>query len=561
MAHILVPPLIINDVPQAFLELCKPGVEVATQLELPVSLSSTLVSQTTSDSDKPKDGVDQTRLTKNYADAYTDTNISGRGFVRELRPINGHPIEPVWDDILTRIEEYLKGAKLPFTAVMPLGFTNEGEEKPFCPLVVAIGVEPEKVAFEDATAVAEHVKLNILAEADFDDDDVTVALWEFETFLSSSGPKLPTLDPELHGHLTKFHHPFTSALGTAVAPLKQPGYEGSLGAFLTRGDGTELLALTAAHGLSLKAADRRHQEMVVLGNEAYTLAIKKIQTEVGHLQQSINTEELRAQGLRGRLDNGAADANGTIAAAIRTAEQNVEISKESIRQLNLLHSRVTQFMPIPDNRCIGRVLFADPIGASSDGPDAYTRDWAVVGIRKDAFGDDFQGNILYIGDALEEQTFLDHMFPHVADREGYAYPEHGLLRIRGVVPLDDILHPKRLDVNGDPAMAVVKHGRTTGTTVGWMSRLKSLVRYYQFINIEFTSRELTVVPYDNKPGRGAFSDQGDSGSLIVERGGRAIALLTGGGGITDATDVTFASPYCELEKRVKDIFPGIRLRD
>jgi len=178
--------------------------EVATQLKLPLSLSSTLVSPTASDSDKPKDRVDQLRLTKNYADAYTDTNglHNGRGFVvkispawpkregpnartfrRELRPVNGHRIASVWDDILSRIEVYLKRAKLPFIAVMPLGFANEGEEKPFCPLVVAIGVEPEKVAFEDAKAVAEYVKLNILAEAGF--DDAEVALWEFETFLES----------------------------------------------------------------------------------------------------------------------------------------------------------------------------------------------------------------------------------------------------------------------------------------------------------------------------------------------------------------------------------------
>jgi hypothetical protein len=255
--------LIIEDVPQAFLELCKLGVEVATQLEYPLSQSSTLVFPTASDSDKPKD---KTRLTKNYTDAYTDTHglRSGQGFIvktgpawsknegpnarpfrRELRPVNSHPILPVWDDILTRIDVYLKEANLQFTAAMPLSFANVEEEKAFCPLVVVIGVEPEKVAFEDAQAVAKYVKLNILADAGF--NDVEVAIWEFETFFSGSGPKLPTLDPELHRHLTRFHHPFTSTLGIPVAPLKQPWYEGSLGLFLTRGDGTEVLALTAAH--------------------------------------------------------------------------------------------------------------------------------------------------------------------------------------------------------------------------------------------------------------------------------------------------------------------------
>ena len=151
------------------------------------------------------------------------------------------------------------------------------------------------------------------------------------------------------------------------------------------------------------------------------------------------------------------------------------------------------------------------------------------------------------------------MFPNITDREGYRYPEHGLLHLRGVVPLHEILNPTQLDTNGDPAMAVVKNGRTTGTTVGCMSGLKSLVRHYKFVNVEFASHELTVVPYHGACG--AFSDGGDSGSIIAERGGRIVALLTGGGGITNATDVTFCTPYCELEKRIKEVFPNIRLLD
>ena len=109
------------------------------------------------------------------------------------------------------------------------------------------------------------------------------------------------------------------------------------------------------------------------------------------------------------------------------------------------------------------------------------------------------------------------MFSRIADREGYEYPEHDKLHIRSVVPLDEILHPKYLDAEGDPAMAVIKRGNTTGITVGWMSGLKSLVRYSKFTNIKFTSRELTIVPNDNKLGSGPFSDDGDWGSFIVEQ--------------------------------------------
>ena len=65
---------------------------------------------------------------------------------------------------------------------------------------------------------------------------------------------------------------------------------------------------------------------------------------------------------------------------------------------------------------------------------------------------------------LDETTFLEEMFPNDADSEGYQYPTGGKLPIRGVVPLDEIFHPKHLDANGDPAMVVVKNGTTTGTT-------------------------------------------------------------------------------------------------
>ena len=105
--------LTIEGVPLAFLQLCQSSFD-NTQLGLPL--------------DKPKDKVDQTRLTKNYPDAYTDTHglLSGQPFIiktgpawpkrqagngpnaqpfrRKLRPVNGHPIASCWDGILTDIE-------------------------------------------------------------------------------------------------------------------------------------------------------------------------------------------------------------------------------------------------------------------------------------------------------------------------------------------------------------------------------------------------------------------------------------------------------------------------
>lgn len=161
------------------------------------------------------------------------------------------------------------------------------------------------------------------------------------------------------------------------------------------------------------------------------------------------------------------------------------------------------------------------------------------------------------GGELDEAMFLECMFPKVTDRKDYTYPEHGLLQLRGVVPESELLSFKQLDVNGDPALTVVKNGRSSGTTIGSVSTLKSLTRNYE--HLSFWSRELTIVPYHGA--RSPFSEKGDSGSIIADRSGRIVALLTGGGGLTDAIDVTFATPYCQLEKRIKEALPGIRLLD
>ena len=114
--------------------------------------------------------------------------------------------------------------------------------------------------------------------------------------------------------------------------------------------------------------------------------------------------------------------NGRIVAGIRAAGQNVEIAKDTIRQLDLLHSHVTQYMHIPDNRCFGHVLYADPIGVSS-GPDGYTRDWAVVEIRKDVFANDFQGNTISISTSpiLLISTMLFILY-HTGDNSRSRWP-------------------------------------------------------------------------------------------------------------------------------------------
>ena len=149
------------------------------------------------------------------------------------------------------------------------------------------------------------------------------------------------------------------------------------------------------------------------------------------------------------------------------------------------------------------------------------------------------------------------MFSQPKDQADYKYPDDGLLQVFGVVKDNEIRQPQHLDVHGEQALLVVKNGLSTGTTIGRATGLDSFTRVYDDYNIQHTSIEMAILPYDKH--HGPFSAPGDSGAIILDRAGRIVALLTGGGGTTDETDVTYGTPYWWLEEQIQKAFPGCHL--
>jgi len=120
-------------------------------------------------------------------------------------------------------------------------------------------------------------------------------------------------------------------------------------------------------------------------------------SRIGTLQEVIVSENRKIK----RLQQQQADDIGNadkVSRVLQVAQQAVENAIDGIQQLDCLHTRVTKFMVNPKTRCIGQVLHADPIGVSSNEPDGFTIDWAVIRLNKDAFNwADFKGNKVYIG--------------------------------------------------------------------------------------------------------------------------------------------------------------------
>jgi hypothetical protein len=617
---------------QEFLNAC---LSIPKQVgnQSPVSPTDTLVFSTAfsfGDSEKiaTEDVVSiETRLTDKYPNAYSDFYPSrtpcvfksgpewevrngpqAQGIVREARPVNGHDIGRTWLSIGTRIYEYLDSNSVDWTSINPLAYANAGEAKPFCSLILSIGVKPYSLLYEAAVAAGAGVK-KILAEVGF--PDIEVAFVESVVTRSvAAGPKLLSFNPLLDD-VPDLRKPFTTALGLSIAPLKYPHLEGTAALYFRLSkDDNRTAILTCAHvarpppvygntGMTLTRTSRPREEFVALGNGGYNSAVKAMMTTIGDLLRSI---EVWNDAL-GRLGDFVEGESDKVTKRRKENETLVADAKKDIEVVYALHDEVTKRRTTVEQRAIGFVLHSEKIEVAVE-PHGYTRDWALIELYEEMIDwSTFLGNKVYVGTSfsisfvsisspsrlhlfssssslvtfstsrlsclrfwltitflssaggnLSIAEFANTMFPQPSDRANYRYPQDGLLQAYGIVQDREIRNPQHLDVNGEKCLLVVKNGLTTRTTVGRTNGLDSFTRSYPEYGIKQTSIELAVLPYDKRHGR--FSDAGDSGSIVLARDGRIVGILTGGSGPTDETDITYITPYWWVEKEIKAKYPG-----
>ena len=272
----------------------------------PLSHSETLVSPTTI----------PTRLTDRYANAYSDFYGSdtpcvfksgpewpvrkgpeAQGIIREARPVYRHAIGPTWLSIGTSIYQGLDSMGVMWTSINPLAYANEREARPFCSLILSIGVRPHSLLYDDAVAAADVVK-KILAGAGFPNIEVAF-VQSVVTHSVAVGPKPLSFDPLLDD-VPDLRKPFTTTLGLSIAPLKYPHFEGTGALYYRLGrDDKRTAILTCAHvtcpppvygnmGMTRKNTSQPREEVVALGNGGYNNAVKAIVGHIGHLLCSIN---------------------------------------------------------------------------------------------------------------------------------------------------------------------------------------------------------------------------------------------------------------------------------
>ena len=361
-----------------------------------------------------------TRLTDKYPNAYSDFYGSGtpcvfksgpdwpvhKGpmalrIVREARPVYRHAIERTWLSIGKRIYGSLDSIGVKWTSINPLAYADDGEAKPFCSLILSIGVEPHSLLYDTAAAAANAVK-KILAEAGF--PDIEVAFVEsVVTRSAAAGPKLLPFNP-LVDDIPDLRKPFTT-LGLSIAPLKYSHFEGTGALYFRLGkDDKRTAILTCAHvarpppifantGMTRSNKNKAREEFVALGNMGYSNAINAMMDTIGDLIRSIKVWN----NVLGRLGEPVEGEDSSFTESRKDHLYLVAKATRRIKEVNALHDEVTKHRTIPDRRVISFVLHSEKIEVSVE-PHSFTKDWALIELYdKKIDWSTFKGNKVYVG--------------------------------------------------------------------------------------------------------------------------------------------------------------------
>lgn len=554
----------------------------------PLSSAETLICPPTGSGRSKLRDVDlMIRLTRNYPNAYYDFYGSdtpciyktgpmwptpkgpdAQGIVHEARPIYRHPIAPQWLSIGKSIMGSLDSANVQWTSINPLAYAIASEAEPFCPFVVSIGVKPHTLPYEAAVAAATSVQ-GILAAAGFSDIEVAV-VESVATRSGFAGPRLLTLDPLLDP-VAELQKPFTSALGLPIAALKHPNYEGTGALYYRLGrDDPRVAVLTCAHVARPPPAHptesmspvngnlrQARQEIITLGARGYEMAVRGIMYEIGSCFRSMDARN----NMLGKLGDPVEGEDPNVTRKRTEAQASVARATRRIELANELHDQVTKRYSIPSQRVIGFVLHSEEAKLLAE-PCAYTEDWALIELYDEKIDwSTFKGNQIFLGGNISIPDYAEAMFPRRYDLTNYVYPPDSALRANGIVQDADFRDPEQLDVYGAKCLLAVKNGLATGTTVGRVNGLESFTRVYDDRNGHRTSMDIAVTSYGRN--YGDFSAAGDSGSIVLDRDGRIVGLLTGGAGSADGsrTVISYITPYWWLEEKIRARFPDCFLYD
>ncbi|KAF8992681.1 hypothetical protein BDQ17DRAFT_1253699 [Cyathus striatus] len=465
----------------------------------------------------------------------------------------------VWEDMGTQIYNYLDSVAVKWTTIDVVRFVEPVKysrlKKIVGPIVVCIGVIPKSLSRELAQEAA-HACKGILVSFDFDSIEIAFRESRFRRYTRTLLDHVPSEDPTF-----SFCGPLTAALGLPIASIEAQVVAGTGGIYLSAGNNIYLL--TARHVVLPREdpnivydhiqSTQDAVQVILPGPAVFHGMVQSIANEINNRKRMKSMYERQLDELQRKGNTDDTEKSRV------NIESFLQEEETMIKKLEEFQSNVIQDWIQEKNFIIGHVLYAPPIRAN-EGPKRNSEDWALIDLDRSKINwPKFRGNVIDTGtfhfqSKMTTKEFVSLMRPHK-----YKYPQDHLFSIQGVVPEDELTRPKNRDKAGQPYIKLIKNGRRTKTTVGYGNGIKSFVREYLLDGTERTSLEFAIFGREKYS---AFSDRGDSGSVIVDSEGRAAALLIGGCSYEETSfpaDITYATPFEWILERIKAKFPDVQL--
>ncbi|KAI6142940.1 hypothetical protein BKA82DRAFT_4376803 [Pisolithus tinctorius] len=417
-----------------------------------------------------------------------------------LPAVGEHKIVELWeagfaDQVIAR----LSAMKVDWARLDAVRIGIVGESS--APVILWIGVVPESLSGENGRTVAFDAR-KVLYNCGI--KDVEVEIRESRVFKSVS-PKL--LAPVLSSNsLVTFVDPLSVALGLPVCADKRRHVKGTGSFYIARSGVADKVFLP-------------HHKVILLGDAAYKNLVASIMGQIGRKVMIAEHQEARRQMTEGREGEDVEDERAE--------------PEQAIERFDTFYKEVVSKRANRADRILGRGFNVDSLG--------FTQDIAVIEV--DTFKIDasnFCGNVIDLGTEIDSADFMLKMYPDFRNRTHFKYPADRLLRLHDTISVDETRRPQMVDQDGEKYIMVLKNGGKTGLPISRANGVISYIRYYVGNSPGIISKEWAILPADSKSV--PFSALGDSGSIIVDGSGRIDGLLTGGGGTTETSDITYATP-------------------
>jgi hypothetical protein len=348
--------------------------------------------------------------------------------------------------------------------------------------------------------------------------------------------------------LDSYRLPFTASPGISINPVGS-GFHGTLGLYLKPGENNpyqgSVWAVSCRHVVCPTKEDEKYQYKhagppridILLPSDTAFEEVKKdagsVMTGRSHMVAALEKQ-----------------------LALGTLEQTQQLDEARI-DLTEIRDLVEKTLPkwqSPTDRIFGYVGIAPPIQtALSMNPslDLFgpRRDWALIEVDKDKHPGPVANTVKVDTGRRGYLVMLGrHLQTYSPSPRFDVMADENLLRLGGVLPIDELRTPKMLDPHADPCLIVGKRGGASDMTWGFLNGIKSVLWH----DDNTRSMECYVVSSNKNY---LFSCKGDSGSAVFDVTGRVVGIIVGGvkgSGKRDSMDITYVTPMAWLQKDMKD---------